>query len=273
MSEKEQLFKEVNEFLKEIRQGDCYIGQYPFYLSVNPKKHIATNNILEEDDEIIEMNTDGFCILSQTCDIVRDSSKRHYLEICPLVRVDGVVIKEVKKAKRPNYVYIEGLESQSLVGDLDRIMTIEKSCIVGLSITTGITSDSGQYKFALAISRKRNRFAFPDEFNILINDFSKRVIKKHDRQSNEGDFLSGLSEIRVYADPGWEEESVGIHFHFIHSGGHCDHQNHIGNLLKLIPAHNKYYPVTGDLISLDEISASEYLGSHKLDLDNLSLSD
>ena len=163
--ELEQKFTIIDEITSQWSQGDFALGLYDFFLKVNSKHHIATSDNLDDDEEVISQAIDGFCVVSQTCYIVRECKKRPYIEVVPLVKLQGIDFIEVTKGLRANYVYVPSLKDQFLVADLERVMTIEKSCLKEVQRKIGCNSDNERRSFARALARKRARFAFPDDFN------------------------------------------------------------------------------------------------------------
>ena len=271
VSNDELNYLKVDEVTAQWRQSDFYLGEFDFIFMVNSECHVASSDELEEDDLIYAQETHGFSIVTQTCDIVRNCRMRPYLEVCPLVKVSEEEVVEVEKQRLINYVFIPNLAQEMLVGDIERIMTIEKSCLLNLEKGVGCSNDFERRRFSQALSRKRARFAFPDEFNGIVNRLLKRLKEKHNKISPEGEALRTLREIRVLAHPSWEE-SEGIHFYFVKQDEriHFDETAHLTKWLSLIGCTENYSNVTGAIVSLEEMSAREYIDSDMLDLENLS---
>lgn len=97
--------------------------------------------------------------------------------------------------------HASALREQRLVADLDRVMTVEKSVVFSWQRTVGCPLDEDARNFARALARKRARFAFPNDFNRLVDPLSQRLKEKHDRRSPEGGALRALREIRVVVTP------------------------------------------------------------------------
>jgi len=85
-------------------------------------------------------------------------------------------LHDVQRGRQPRFVYVPALAAQRLVGDLDRVMTVEKAMLRGWSRTVGCVTDEERRDFAQAVARKRRRFAFPDDFNRLAAPLQKRLI-------------------------------------------------------------------------------------------------
>jgi hypothetical protein len=164
-------------------------------------------------------------VLTQTCDIVRDMSMKPFVEVCPVVEVAEGALREIERGRRPGYAFIPTLADRRLVADLDRVMTVEKGALVDWSRVEGWTTDAQARQLALALSRKRARVAFPDDFVRFVNPLMKKVSDKHDRQSDEGQALRGLRELRVRAAPSWNADEVTLTFWFIRSDVEAPPQN------------------------------------------------
>src|SRR5690606_12574927 len=140
---------------------------------------------------------------------------RHFVEACPLIEVSPKMLQEIERGRRPSYAFVPGLAANGLVADLDRVMTIEKSVVAKWDRVAGCDDDHQVRRLALALARKRLRFAFPDDFVALASKLTNRMSSKHAKDSNEGRALRALREIRVRAAPFWDADSVEITFLFI----------------------------------------------------------
>jgi len=264
-------YDEITEIAKRWRQGDCTLQACNFYYQVNPEFPITASDI-DPEDPLVADEVKGLCILTQTCDIVRNCLERHFLEVAPLVEVEEQVLNEIQKGLRPAYACVPGVASQNLVADLDRTMTVEKSCLKMWNRVEGCKSDAEIRSFAAALARKRVRFAFPDDFNRLASKLQGRIKKKHEKDTGEGKTLRNLREIRVRAAPSWESPgTVDVMFYFIKdnesSEGDADV---VEQWLKLLSENKRYKPINGIMCTLDDITAKEYVESDRLDLDHLS---
>ena len=268
----------VNLQLLDWRQGDCVLGEHWFEWQFSPDlpitegaKHAAAE--LGSEGGVAEQYP-GLAIVTQTCDIVRCCKDRPFLEVCPLVKAEE--IRSVRDGKRPRYAYLHGLESRGLVVDLDRVMTVEKPFIVRFERVQGCLSDLDRRIFAEALARKRDRFAFPDDFTLLVTRLRERMKSKHGKRTDEGLALRQLREIRVSANADWDADQIELFFYFIRNDDSISISEekwaeHIDAWLNLVPAGDRYIKVEGLAFSLEDMSASEYVHSDRLDLDYLSL--
>ncbi|WP_219891951.1 hypothetical protein [Chamaesiphon polymorphus] len=182
---------------------------------------------------------------------------------------------EIKKLKRPNYAYIAGVADLFLVADLDRVMTVEKAVVAAWERIPGCQSDADTRDLAEALSRKRSRVAFPDDFNRLAHKLQKRMQDKHEKSTDEGEALRALREIRVSATPAWDAEAVELIFWFVCAETDDRFQDRewhkwLDSWLKLLPASGRFSAVDGSVVTLDDMTAKEYTQSDRLDLDRLS---
>ncbi|MGH9623085.1 MAG: hypothetical protein ACRD4G_01950 [Bryobacteraceae bacterium] len=165
-----------------------------------------------------------------------------------------------------------------MVGDLDQVMTVEKPVIRSWMRTEGCPTDQAKRQLAQALSRQRNRFAFPNDFTEFARQLHSRLRAKHGKNSDEGEALRALREIRVRAAPSWDNDAVEIMFWFIRHEEVSDFNgeswgNHLKRWLDLVPESGRFRPVHGAVATLDDLTASEYVESDPLDLDHLSSRD
>jgi len=251
--------------LQKLRQGDISYDEHWFVYLSTPDD--SGNTLVEEE-------VAGFVILSQTCDIVRAHTERPYLEVCPLVKIeDEQDYQTIHKGMRPRYAYIPATEAQRLVADLDRITTIDKSLASHWSFHKGCKNAVEQQRFAAAIARKRNRFAFPDELVELLRPMQRRIVKKHSKNSAEGESLRILREIRLAVTPSMEAEEIACFFYFIVADESLitpELEEQCTAWTDLITPSSVYISFDAIVTSYNGISALEYISSIPLDLDYLS---
>ncbi len=197
------------------------------------------------------------------------------MEVCPLVEVEAGVLEEIRRGRRPRYAFIPGVADQSLVADLDRVMTIEKAVVARWDRKIGCRNDPERRRPALALARKRARFAFPDDFVQLVSRLTRRLSRKYDKDSNEGRGLRALHEIRIRAAPSWDAEEVELTFLFIREEDEPTFEGRRWDLLlqswlKLLPETGRYRPIHGIVLTLDDLTARDYVESDPLDLNHLS---
>lgn len=276
--DRDDQLQEVDEALALWRQGDCYLGEAWFVFGINsslPLTQVAKETT-SEDMELAEAPVRGFVVLTQTCDIVRPCQQRPFVEVTPLVEVDSKLLLEIRKGYRPQYAYIPGVIEKNLVADLDRVMTIEKAVVMHWQRISGCNTDDEARAFAQAISRKRARFAFPDDFGEFVDPLHSRIKNKHSKGSPEGEALRALREIRVRAAPSWEGATIELLFYFIRDDNEVTFQGRswsdfLEQWLKLLPVQGRYISIDGIVFTYNDLTAQEYLKSDRLDLDHMSL--
>ena len=150
----------------------------------------------------------GVVILSQTCDVVRGCRERPFVEVAPLIEMSGQEVEAIRRLRRPAFAHVSATAEAGLVADLDRTMTVEKALVARWSRTPGWEIDEELRDFAVALARKRSRFAFPDDFVSAAQRLQRYLADKHDKKTKEGSHLRMLREIRVRAAPSWDSELV-----------------------------------------------------------------
>lgn len=270
----------VDDALSSWRQGDCVLGEHWFAHRLDKSFTVtdAGRVAADADADLAEQQVLGLVVITQTCDIVRSCTERPYVEVCPLVEVDDDRLREVQRGRRPAYGFVPLVADRKLVADLDRVMTVEKPVVAGWERTPGWGTDAEARSFALALARKRVRFAFPDDFTSLVRKLQKRLEEKHDRESVEGRALRGLREIRVSASPSWDDAPCTLTFFFVRNGEDVDFEGKswstfVEAWLKLAPESGRFTKIYGQVTTLEDLRASDYVDSDPLDLDHLSSRD
>lgn len=271
--------KRIDASLQGWRQGDLTLDE-SWFVHVGdgalPLSEAAAQ--AENGPQALTSEVLGLVVVTQTCDIVRSCARRPFIEVAPLMRVSEDHLHEVKRGRRPSHATLPVLESKLLVADLDRVMTVEKSIVASWKRTPGWTNDADGRAFAQALARKRVRFAFPDDFTALCKKLQARLEDKHDKNTDEGRGLRALREIRVSASPSWDAASRTIFFWFIRDDADATFEGKswadlLKNWLKLVPATGRFTSIEGQVATLHEMTADDYVGSDPLDLDHLSTSD
>ena len=197
------------------------------------------------------------------------------MEVAPLVEVGVATLREISTCKRPAYALVPALAASFLVADLDRTMTVEKAVVARWDRVAGCLSDGERRDFGRALARKRGRVAFPDDFVELAEPLSKRLVGKHSAETDEGEALRALREIRVRSAPSWGAPEVEVFFWFIRHDIQAEADGTpwpelLRNWLGLLAPSGRFTVVEGAIVGLDELTARDYVESDPLDLDRLS---
>jgi hypothetical protein len=277
--------QQIDASLRAWRQGDIVFGAelpavHLAHLAV-PVTAAATELAAEAvqagdalDLAVVSRDFEGFMIVSQTCDIVRSVASREFVELCPLVTVGHAQLGQVRSGRMPRYLSCSGLGEQPLAADLDQVTTIEKSLLVRFNEhrVSGIVDDDEGRRLASALARKRARAALPNEFVAYLGPLQKRVKEKHGKQTPEGEFLATMREIRTAAHPNWSAAQVEVDMMFLFNGLDeipADADAQVEALINRLPA-SETYLVSGRALSLEQLTAAQYITSDALDLDALS---
>ena len=216
----------------------------------------------------------GVVMLCQTCDIVRGCQDRPFVEVAPLIEVSDQWVEEIRRLKRPAFVYVPATAAERLVADLDRTMTVEKALVAGWARRSGWETDGELRDFAQALARKRSRFAFPDDFVAAAQDLLERLADKHNRQTDEGAHLRALREIRVRAAPSWDDAEVELNWWFVKEDEPADVQadwpRFLDHWLEFFDSPRRFRIDSAIACRLEDMTAQDYVESDPLDLDRLS---
>ncbi len=269
--------KRIDAVLQEWRQGDLAL-QEPWFVHVGDVSTPLTPAASEAAGDglhVLESEVKGLVVVTQTCDIVRACIDRPYIEVAPLVQVSDEDLQLIKRGRRPAYATLPSLEPDRLAADLDRVMTVEKAVLATWVRTPGYEHEAEGRAFALALARKRVRFAFPDDFSELVDKLQRRLVDKHEKNSVEGRGLRALREIRVRATPHWNSGELEVFFWFVREENEApfegaDWSEMLKLWLGLVPARGRFTVVEGAVVTLDDMTAREYVESDPLDLDHLS---
>lgn len=218
----------------------------------------------------------GVVILTQTCDIVRKTTTRPFVEVAPLLSEEPDIVEAVRRLRRPTLAFVPAVASQNLVADLNRSMTVEKSVVRLWKRLQGCRDDHEARAFAEALARHRARFAFPDDFGRAVAKLQDRVRNRHDKIHEEGAHLKALREIRVHAAPSWRGDKVQIAFWFIiendPEGYSAVWNDMIEEWTGLFDESGRFAIEAAVACRLEDMTAWDYVESIHLDLDHLSIS-
>lgn len=269
----------IDAVLAEWRQGDLALEETWFAHFGDPIRiAVSGSGRAAGGLQSIVSEVKGLVVVTQTCDVVRACAQRPFVEVSPLVEVDDNQAREIRKARRPRYVYVPATAGRKLVADLDRVMTVEKSVVATWRRTPGWSTDAEARAFAQALARKRARFAFPNDFVECVSRLRETILGKHDKRSEEGQALRGLREIRVSAGPSWDAASVSLMLWFIRDVDErrpdaVQWEAFVSAWLELVPPDGRFTAIHGVATTLEDMTAQDYVESDPLDLDYLSANE
>ncbi|MBO0903813.1 hypothetical protein [Jiella sonneratiae] len=255
--------EEIAAEMCKWRQGDAFLGaiDLPFL------------DIGEDGLDAVLTSSEGAVILTQSCDIVRDYSKRPFLHVAALKPVTDDELQRISAGREIRYLYVPGLRDRRLVADLDLTATIDKRIIVGQDRVPGCDTDRERRELAANIGRHRQRYAFPDEFNDALKPLRRWVDGGAGKNSDKGRFIDAILEIRV-STASWEAPDELEFIAILKDGIPPDTRalwarDYLPGLEKKASS-DWCRDCTFRLSTLKEMSAAEYLGMDRLDFDGLS---
>ena len=228
MSPEEQ-FAKVDIEMRTWRQGDVILGSHLPFMHIFDLSCPITGQAREmaggtshADGSFATVATEvtGVVLLTQTCDIVRSAKERPYVEVAPLKEITAEQLSFIRQI--PSLARVSSLADRNLAADLDRVVTVEKSVFLSIPVEShisGCATDEDRREFAAALSRKRSRFAFPEDFNVAIKKLRDRIVSKHGkntfdakgRPTIEGELIGKIREIRVLCND-WSSDDPNVMF-------------------------------------------------------------
>jgi hypothetical protein len=284
-TQNDELATQLDEALSSWRQGDAVIATGIEFVHLanlshplTPESSQSTDASGEEGSGIsgILTEVEGLVILSQTCDVVRSCKFKPFLEVAPLVGVSADRFNQVRLGQIVSLVHVPGVADKLLVGDLSRVMTVEKAVLTGRQRIPGCLSDLDMRNFADAVVRVRGRFAFPNDFVDAIDLFRGWVLKTHGKQTEDGRMLDDLREIRVRAAPSWSSDHPELTFLFVKKDD-SDFEEAMWAAKadewrsRMDFANSRFEEIDVVVATLDDLTARDVVESDRLDLDHLSL--
>ncbi len=269
----------IDHALQDWRQGDYVLMETFFtfrFSRENPLTQASEEVAQESTSDLVEDPVPGLVIVTQTCDIVRSSKNRPFIQVSPLNETDPETMPRIKKEMIPRYLFIPTLEQDLLVGDLDRIMTVEKAVVASWKRTPGCRTHIEEVRLRKHISRKFGRKAFPDSFTSWFRPFVERIRKKHSKNSEEGKILRKLREIRVRAEPSWTAPKPAVFLYFIIASDDetkLDWKKYLQSWMETLTKSKDFEGPEPIVTTLEDLTALDYVESDPLDLDYLTHKD
>ena len=226
---------------------------------------------------IVVSEPEMMVVVTQTCDVVRSCADRPFVQLSPLIHLEGDAAGQARRGMRPRYAAVPAI-GEGAFADLDRIVTLEKSLLAGASRRPGCNNDGERRRFAASIGRKFGRIAFPDDLELTVRGLTSRIQSKHQKNSPEGLALAALEEIRVTASPSWDSDRIDVFLSFcpattedaLHMISEDEWDSLIDGWIARCNPVGAIASVDGAMLPLEEFTALEYVESDRLDLDHLS---
>jgi hypothetical protein len=276
----------VEVALQEWRQGDATLDAGLFLVHLADKRLPLTQEARASLDQALDegdifdvfSSVHGLVVVTQTCDIVKECARSEFIDVSPLVHIEkDTDLSEIQKGKKLRYAYVPGVAGRQLVADLERTMAVEKAVVATWRRVPGCTTDEERVAFADALARKRQRFAFPTEFNRGMVKFKNRLKDRKKKNSVEGQLINALDHVRAAASPSWNSSETTVMFWFLLRRDQdidFDQSRHvIDGWMKLITLSTSF--TLSDppfaLVEQEDMTVRDYLASHPLDYDDLSM--
>lgn len=214
----------------------------------------------------------GVAMLTQTCDIVNHSPDKQHVQVALLKPAGQDDLDKVRRGERPQFGYLSTAAEGGYVVDFNTVATFHKQVVAGWHRKQGCANDRERREFASALARFRQRFAFPDAFNEMIKPLRKRIESKRNAESPVGRLVRAIVEIRVRCD-NWDAPS-SLLFSIVtktraSTADRVDWEAELEHLARKT-SHAGFPAPEFRVVTYDDISASEYIASDRLDFDGLS---
>lgn len=191
--------------VSQWRQGDFVAKGGEFIFAVKAESPNYMLDPISDDSDI-----EGFVVVTQTCDLVRDYKIRPMVAVCPLVYRDEASRRDIDRGTKPMFAHISN-SPQGTYADLSRVMSVDKHTLASWERESGFDSDQEREIFSKSLERFFGRFAFPDEFEGAIKKFKNKVISRHSKPASPiGKALNDVREFRFCADPHWASNEKAI---------------------------------------------------------------
>lgn len=269
----------VADRLAEWQQGDFTLDCCEFLFCTSPFEDEEEGTPFSAD---VEDDLQGICVISQTCDIVRDPEKTtvSYVTVCPLVKLDAARISPIEKGEVPRFGMLAGAPEHVVV-DFTRAMSVKKELLVEWDRQRGCPQEADLQNFARALERFFGRFGFPDAFNDCMETFRKAVNGKYGKPNSDfGKAIRSVSEFRVFPHTTWDDpDDVPITILAILKDPDGREVADVEEIRKELAgqadkitwsAPFSPHATVLRVASLDDLSAAEYLNTYPLELNALS---
>lgn len=271
----EAIVDEIERALADWGQGDVltFVSECRYADSAKPLSEAAQS---VRDDGLSLLVIDGTLavVVSQTCDLVRSPAKAPFALLAPVDRIaDADYLTMASRGRVPKLVPLPWL-GPDLFGDLARIFTVEKSVLLLCERVSGTQSDTDRQLLSLRIGTFFSRPAFPDDFvdsmHRLRQKFQRR--SKPEAEPGEESARALIYEIRISIEGNWDDDDLPVHVMFVLES-EADRarvpreiwESSLEKWQELIDSAASRFRVTTEIVSLEALSASEYLHSDWFD--------
>ena len=219
----EEVVAATDAAMKLWRQGDVFEQGETAWIALRDQPLTSTTADLGTTGAGVTWARDAYVVVvSQTCDIVRacweppeDGGGRPFVQVCPVVTLDGDNQTRAAKGWTPRYAHLPGLAPNAFA-DLDRCVTLEKTVLAAASgQQDGCGSDEAREKFAHAVAEFFGRYAFPNGMEKATQVIRKRFRDKHGGNGLESTLMRSVGEVRVKPITEWDAQTLEVKLVFL----------------------------------------------------------
>jgi hypothetical protein len=204
------------EGFADWRQGDVLAINWAdhFGLAAGPLSGAPISAPFPPELVALRHDVEAVAVISQTCEVVATAEEQPFIEVAPVVRLEGNIAGLAGKGWSPRYAPIPALGLDAFV-DLDMPSRLEKSVVRGVGRQRGCLTDETARRFAKHVGHKYSRPAFPDDIVASFRDMIDRIKGKVGKGSDEGRRADLLDDVRVLVTPEFWATKIKLFFYFV----------------------------------------------------------
>jgi len=206
----------IQAALADCRQGDVIAISRAdhFGLAATPLNGVAVSAPFTPDLVALRCECEAVVVISQTCEVVAPIDEQPFIEVAPLVRLEGDIAGLARKNWSPRYAPLPAMGDDAFV-DLDFHSRLEKTVVVNAARQRGCPTDAVGRRFGRHVGHKYSRPAFPEDVVVCFRDMVNRIKGKIGKDSDEGRRADILEDVRVLISPDFWAVELSLFFYFV----------------------------------------------------------
>lgn len=213
----------------------------------------------------------GGILVSQTCELVRASLKHPFATIAPIVHLIPPDRKLAEDWRMTRYIPLPTKEV-GMFGDLSLSFPIEKSVLLDVKVVKNGLSDDDKRILGNHIGKFFGRPALPDDVVEATRGLGK-LFRRNGADNPEGLGRDAVWMVRMTPMGTWSDDPLRFHVLFcvqterdLSTVSEQGWRDAVHGWVESIEVTNRIGGVTGEVVSLERLSAAEWLHSDEYDL-------